>query len=69
MRILGCGNHEPSLSGRRAQDALVTDLVNPRWRDGGGDLLQEFQRLEDDVGGPVAPAALEAIKEPSVREA
>jgi hypothetical protein len=45
---------------------VVADLVDARRGNQGGQLLQEFQRLEDDMGGSVAPAMLETIKQPAI---
>ena len=51
-----------------AQDPVVTHEVEARWRDQRCELLHEFLGLEDDVGGAVAPAVLEAVEEPSILE-
>ena len=68
MGFRGGGHDEPPFSGGRTQDAVVADLVNPGRRDQGGELLEEFQWFEDDMGGPVAPAMLETVEQPLLDE-
>jgi hypothetical protein len=57
---------ERAPAGGRTQDPVIANLVNPRGRDQGGELLQQLQGLEDDVRRPIAPAALEAVEQPAV---
>jgi len=40
--------------------------VKPRRRHKGGKLAEKFKRFEADVGGSVAPAALQATEQPTV---
>jgi len=44
---------------------MAANEMGPRRRDKRGELLDEFKRPKDDVGGSVAPAALEAIQQPA----
>jgi len=45
---------------RWSQHAAIANLMETRWRHKAGKLAEEIKGLEDDVGGSVAPAALEA---------
>ena len=38
----------------------------PRWRDQDGELLQQLERLEEEVGGPVVERVLELVGEAPV---
>jgi len=69
MGLVRTGHDEPAAAGGRPKDAVVADLVDPRGRDEGGQLLQELQGFEDHMGGPVAPATLEAVEQPAIGEA
>jgi hypothetical protein len=53
----------------RIEDAVVAHEVEARGRDEGGELLDELERVEDDVARAVAPAVLQAVEEPSIRQA
>jgi len=63
------GDDQAAADGGGSEKAVVTDLVNPGRGNQDGQLLDQLQGLEDHVGGPVAPAALEAVEETSVGEA
>ena len=51
------------------EHAVVAGRVESRRRHPGGELLYELPRLEDDVGGAVAPAVFQAVEERPVRQA
>jgi len=69
VRPLGVAGHDlraPTCGG--GQDPMVSNEVEPGRRDEGGGLLQQLQRLEDDVGRHVAPAVLELVHHPAIRQ-
>ena len=45
---------------------MVPNEMKPRRRHKRGELFNQFEGLEDHMGGSVAPAALEAIQQPAV---
>jgi hypothetical protein len=47
---------------------VVSDQVEPWRRYQGGELLEEFEGLEDDVGGAVAPGVAELVEDAAVGE-
>ncbi len=47
---------------------MVTDLMYSGRRDKDSESLLQLERLEDHMGGAVAPAALEAVEEAAVRK-
>jgi hypothetical protein len=47
---------------------MVSHQVETRRRDEGGELLQQLQRFEAEVGRPVAPAVPGFIHHPAVRK-
>ena len=65
--VLRCGSHdERSPFGGRGQDAMIADHVEAGRGDERGEFRDQFQRVEDDVGGSIRPGALEAVGEPGV---
>jgi hypothetical protein len=48
--------------GAGGEHAVVADQVGARRRDERDEALQELLRLEEDRGGPVAPAMAEAVE-------
>jgi hypothetical protein len=48
---------------------VVAHLVGARRWDQGDQALQQFERLEDDVGGAVAPTVLEPVEQAAVTQA
>ena len=52
-----------------AEHAVIADQMKARGRDQGCELLDQFERFEDDVGGSIAPAALEAIEKSPIGQA
>lgn len=50
----------------RCEDAVVAHEVEAGRRNARGEAFQRICRLEQDVGGAVSPAVLEAIAEPSI---
>ncbi len=55
-------------AGTGGQDAVVADVVEARRRDAGRQAFQKRDRLEQDVGGAVSPAVLEAVAEACIVE-
>ena len=66
---VGCARHHAiSRAGAGPEDPMVADEVDSRRRHEGGELLHQLQGIEDDVAGSIAPAVLEAVEQPPVRE-
>jgi len=59
---LWSGDHPPALTRTRAEHPVVADEVEARRRCQRCELLDELAGLEDDVGGAIAPAVLQAIE-------
>jgi hypothetical protein len=55
-------------AGTGGENAVVADVVGARRRDAGRQAFQERDRLEQDMGGAVSPASLEAVAEASILE-
>ena len=53
-------------TGAGGEHAVVADQVGARRRDERDEALQELLRLEEDRGGPVAPAMAEAVEQAAV---
>ncbi len=45
---------------------MVPDEVDPGWRNECGELFEQLQRLQPDMGRAVAPALLELVDQPAV---
>lgn len=58
--------HPGPVTGGGGQDAVVPDEVDPGWRNECGELFEQLQRLEPDMGRAVAPALLELVDQPAV---
>jgi hypothetical protein len=57
------------VAGCRGEDAVIADEVEPwRW-DERGELFQQLEGSESDVGRTVAPAVLELVEQTSVVQA
>ncbi len=56
--------HDPRpVSSRGSENAVVTNEVEPRRRDQCGELLQQFEGFESDVGRAVASAVFEFVEQ------
>lgn len=64
--FLAWPDDHPALLRARCEDAVVPDHVNAWGRNDCCELLHELERLEDHVGGAVAPAPLEPVEQPPV---
>ena len=66
---LGTGHNPVAIAGARGENTVIAHLVGTRWRDQSGELLQEFQGLEDHVRAPVTPSMLQLVEQAAVGEA
>ncbi len=64
--VLELGHDLRAQLGVGAQHAVVTDHVEPGWRDQRGDAGAEVERLEDERDRAVAPRLLEQVPQPAV---